>query len=147
MLEVPALLFQLPSLLEKVDFLSVGSNDLLQFLFAADRNNAHVGERYDNLSPAFLTLLDTLVRSCDKAGVSLALCGEMAGQPLAAMALIGLGFRNISMSPVSIGPVKAMIRSLDVEQVRECVAPLLTLDDPSARDRLRLFAKEHGVII
>jgi phosphotransferase system enzyme I (PtsP) len=147
MLEVPALLFQLPSLLEKVDFLSVGSNDLLQFLFAADRNNPHVGERYDDLSPAVLTLLDSLVRSCDRAGVPLALCGEMAGQPLAAMALIGLGFRNISMSPVSIGPVKAMIRSLDVEQVRECLPPLLTLHDPSVRDRLHLFAQEHGVVI
>ena len=147
MLEVPALLFQLPALLEKVDFLSVGSNDLLQFLFAADRNNPHVGERYDDLSPAVLTLLDTLVRQCQKAGVPLALCGEMAGRPLAAMALIGLGFSNISMSPVSIGPVKAMIRSLNVEQVREVLPPLLTLHDSSVSDRLRLFAKEHGVII
>jgi phosphotransferase system enzyme I (PtsP) len=140
-------LFQLPALLEKVDFLSVGSNDLLQFLFAADRNNPHVAERYDDLSPAVLTLLDTLVRQCQKAGVPLALCGEMAGRPLAAMALIGLGFSNISMSPVSIGPVKAMIRSLNVEQVREVLPPLLTLHDSSVSDRLRRFAKEHGVII
>ncbi|MCH8138243.1 MAG: phosphoenolpyruvate--protein phosphotransferase [Proteobacteria bacterium] len=147
MLEVPSLLFQLPALLEKVDFLSVGSNDLLQFLFAADRNNPHVGERYDDLSPAVLTLLDILVRQCEKAGVPLALCGEMAGRPLAAMALIGLGFRNISMSPVSIGPVKAMIRSLNVEQVREYLPPLLTLHDHSVRERLNLFAKEHGVTI
>ena len=89
MLEVPSLYFQLSALLQRVDFLSIGSNDLLQFLFASDRGNPLVGERYDTLSPALLNFLRDVIRQCDQAGVPVSICGEMAGAPLEAMVLIG----------------------------------------------------------
>ncbi len=146
-LEVPSLLWRLPALLQRVDFLSVGSNDLFQFLFASDRGNPRIAERYDALSPAVLQLLHSLVKRCEEAKVPLALCGEMAGRPLEAMALIGLGFRSISMSPLSVGPVKTMTRSLTVGPLREYLLPLLELADHSLRDKLRDFAKDHGIVI
>ncbi|MEE8559814.1 MAG: phosphoenolpyruvate--protein phosphotransferase [Alphaproteobacteria bacterium] len=146
-LEVPSLMWQLPALLQKVDFLSVGSNDLFQFLFAIDRGNPRLAERYDALSPAVLQLLRSLVERCEAAGVPLALCGEMAGRPLEAMALIGLGFRNISMSPLSVGPVKTMTRSLTIGPLREYLLSLFELPDHSVRDQLRAFAKDHGIVI
>ena len=113
MIEVPSVLFELDKLLPKVDFVSVGSNDLLQFLHAADRTNARVANRYDALSIAPLRALKELVRATKKYKVPMTLCGEMAGRPIEAMVLIGLGFRSISMAPASIGPVKTMILSLD----------------------------------
>ena len=113
MLEVPGLMWQLKSLLPRVDFLSVGSNDLFQFVFASDRGNPRVADRYDVLSPGLLSLLCSLVIATEEANVPLSLCGEMAGQPIEAMTLIGLGFRCISMPPPRLGAIKAMIRSLD----------------------------------
>ncbi|HUE19642.1 MAG TPA: phosphoenolpyruvate--protein phosphotransferase, partial [Stellaceae bacterium] len=114
MLEVPALLWQLPELLPRVDFISVGTNDLAQFLFAADRGNVRLAERYDPLSPPLVRVLAEIARACRTHHRAVALCGEMAGDPLGAMALIGLGYRNLSMAPSALGPVKAMIRSLDL---------------------------------
>lgn len=99
MLEVPSLAWQLPALLERTDFISVGSNDLLQFLFACDRGNPELADRYDLLSPAVLRFLHDVVEQCNRAGVEISLCGEMAGRPLEAMALIGIGFRRMSMPP------------------------------------------------
>jgi phosphotransferase system enzyme I (PtsP) len=145
MLEVPSLLFQLPALLERVDFVSVGSNDLCQFVFAADRGNPRLSNRYDMLSPPVLSLLRDVVVHCDKAGVELSLCGEMAADPLDAMALIGIGFRSISVQPNAVGPIKAMIRSLDVEPLGQYVETLYDLSQHSLRGNLRAFAKDHGV--
>ena len=99
MLEVPAMVWQLPALLPTVDFLSVGSNDLIQFFFAVDRSSPRVADRYDRLSPAALSILRSIVLHSDAFGVPVSLCGEMAGSPLEAMALIGIGFRSISMRP------------------------------------------------
>lgn len=147
MLEVPALLFQLPALLQRVDFVSVGSNDLLQFLFASDRGNPRIAERYDVLAPAVLTLLRGLAAKCQAAGVPLTLCGEMGGRPLEAMALIGLGIRRFSMAPVALGPVKAMILSLDAGALAEYMAGLDETAAHSLRPKLRFFAKDHGVVI
>ena len=147
MLEVPALIWQLEGLCRQVDFISVGSNDLMQFLFAKDRGNARLAERYDVLAPAALTCLAHIVRIADGAGVSLSLCGEMAGSPIEAMALIGLGFRNLSMSPSAIGPVKAMVRSLDVGPLRQYLADATGLTNHSLREKLREFARDHGVSI
>ncbi|AWK86211.1 phosphoenolpyruvate--protein phosphotransferase [Azospirillum thermophilum] len=147
MLEVPSLLWQLPSLLPRIDFLSVGSNDLTQYLFAADRGNPRTATRYDPLSPAMLCVLRRLVDACAHAKVPLSICGEMAGRPLDAMALIGVGFRTLSMSPPSVGPVKTMLRSLDVAALREYMAGLFNVGDHSVRDKLRSFAKDHGVQI
>jgi phosphotransferase system enzyme I (PtsP) len=146
MLEVPALIFQLPSLLKRVDFLSVGSNDLFQFLFASDRANPHLADRYDPLSPAVLSSMRTVVDACRAADVPLSLCGEMAGWPLDAMALVGLGFRNLSIAPSAVGPVKAMIRSLHVAPLRVYIDSLLDHPGHSVRENLRAFAMDHGVI-
>jgi phosphotransferase system, enzyme I, PtsP len=147
MLEVPGLMWQLDALLTVVDFLSVGSNDLFQFLFATDRGNPRVADRYDVLSPGLLSLLRSLVERCEHAGVSLSLCGEMAGRPIEAMALIGMGFRSISMPPATIGAVKSMVRSLSVEPLRAYLETLYNLPDRSLREKLRAFSRDHGVVI
>ena len=145
MFEVPALLWELPQLLPRIDFLSVGTNDLVQFLYAADRGNPRLAERYDPLSLPVLELLAEVARGCAGASVPLALCGEMAGQPLDAMALLGIGFRTLSMAPGSIGPVKAMIRSLDLAPLEALLATLATLPPRALRGKLRDFARDHGI--
>src|SRR5262249_19250123 len=119
MLEVPALMFMLQQILRAADFVSIGSNDLLQFVFATDRTNARVARRYDSLHPAGLPLIRQIVHSAAEAGGGgeLSLCGEMAGKPLDAMALVGLGLRTLSMQPANIGPIKMMIRSLDTREI------------------------------
>lgn len=147
MIEVPALLFQIKALLARVDFLSVGSNDLLQFLYAADRGNPRISSRYDALSPGALRMLAALAEACADANIPLSLCGEMAGTPLEAMALVAVGFRSLSMSPLSVPPVKQMILSLDTRDVRRYVLSSLDLPDHSLRDKLRAFARDHGVTI
>ena len=147
MIEVPALLWQLDRLLSLADFASVGSNDLLQFLFAADRGNTRVAGRFDALNPAVLKALKLIVVTAKKHDVPLNLCGEMAGRPLEAMALIGLGFRSISMAPASVGPVKAMILSLDAGNLAQRLDELLESKDTSLREELKRFAGEQGVQI
>lgn len=114
MLEVPSLLFDLDRLFAAVDFISIGTNDLMQFTFAVDRDNALVSNRFDPLHPSFMRALAAVARRAIETGVPVSICGEMAGRPLEAMALLGLGFRSFSMSPSNIGPVKALIRALDV---------------------------------
>ena len=145
MIEVPGLLFELDALMKKVDFVSVGSNDLLQFMFAADRTNARVGSRYDSLSPAPLRALKSLVEAAKKHNVPLTLCGEMAGRPIEALTLIALGFRSLSMAPASIGPVKTMILSLDANKAAKVVDELLKNDSTNIRAELDSFAKLEGV--
>ncbi|MEQ8283620.1 MAG: phosphoenolpyruvate--protein phosphotransferase [Parvibaculum sp.] len=147
MLEVPSLAWQLDTLLPLVDFVSVGSNDLLQFLFASDRGNARVAGRYDFLSPAVLSFLKHIVAKCHRHETPLTLCGEMSGKPLEAMALLGLGFRRISMSPAAVGPVKMMVRSLDTGKLEAFMDGLLDLPDRSVRERLAGFAEAHGVLV
>ncbi|MGZ5862644.1 MAG: phosphoenolpyruvate--protein phosphotransferase [Methyloceanibacter sp.] len=147
MIEVPALLWQLDRLLPLADFASVGSNDLLQFLFAADRGNSRVADRFDSLNPAALKALRVIVEGAERHAVPLTLCGEMAGRPLEAMAVLGLGFRAISMAPASVGPVKAMILSLDVGALRIWLDELLDSKATSLREELRQFATEKGVQI
>lgn len=144
MLEVPALAMQLDNLLPRVDFLSIGSNDLVQFLFASDRGNPRIEGRYDTLSPAVLTFLRDIVGACDDGAVDLTICGEMAGDPVAAMALVGIGFRRLSMSPANVGPVKAMIRSVSADGVADYLDGLLRAPHPSIRTHLRGFARDHG---
>jgi phosphotransferase system enzyme I (PtsP) len=147
MIEVPALLWQLDRVLPLADFASVGSNDLMQFLFAADRGNMRVAERFDSLNPAALKAFRVIVEAARKHEVPLTLCGEMAGRPIEAMALIGLGFRSISMSPASVGPVKAMILSLDAAALRERLDEWLETKSTSVREELKAFAAEKGVQI
>jgi phosphotransferase system enzyme I (PtsP) len=147
MIEVPCLLFELDELMKKVDFISVGSNDLMQFLFAADRTNARVGSRYDSLSPAPLKALKTLAKAAAKHRVPLNLCGEMAGRPVEAMALVALGFRSLSMAPASIGPVKAMILALHAGRAENFLDELLKKGVHDIRAELGAFAKAEGIEI
>jgi phosphotransferase system enzyme I (PtsP) len=147
MFEVPALAWQLDSLLPHVDFISVGTNDLLQFLYAADRGNSRVAGRYDSLSPALLRLLHFVVNKVRPAGVDIAVCGEMAGRPVEALALLAIGVRSLSMSPGAIGPVKAMIRSLDLNEAVGFMTSALAQPDRPMRETLRLFAADHAIEI
>ncbi len=147
MVEVPSLLFQLDELLERVDFLSVGSNDLMQFLYAADRGNARVYERFDPLSTPVLRALKDIVDKGKKHGKPVALCGELASQPIGALALAILGYRSLSLSPSAIGPVKALLIELDCGKGEQEILPLL--DQPvgsvSIRHKLESFAAAEGL--
>jgi phosphotransferase system enzyme I (PtsP) len=147
MIEVPSLLYELDALLPRVDFVSVGSNDLLQYFFAADRNNTRVSGRYDSLSAAPLRALGAIATAAKHHRRPLSLCGEMAGRPLEAMALIGLGYRSISMAPASIGPVKSMILSLDAAALQSWLEEALRSGEGSLRAQLKRYAEEHGVEI
>lgn len=147
MLEVPALMFMLPQILRSADFVSIGSNDLLQFMFAVDRTNPRVSKRYDALNPASLTIIRQIVRSAAEANGEVSLCGEMAGRPLEAMALIGAGIRTLSMAPTNIGPVKMMIRSMNCREVAQFIDGLCGRTDHSLRTRLAAFAAERGVVL
>ncbi|HEY2007489.1 MAG TPA: phosphoenolpyruvate--protein phosphotransferase [Rhizomicrobium sp.] len=147
MLEVPALAFMLPQLMRSADFVSIGSNDLLSLAFAVDRTNPRVAKRYDNLNPASLTLIRLIVNSAAENSGDLSLCGEMAGRPLDAMALLGLGIRTLSMQPGQIGPIKMMIRSLHLGEMAAFVDRLCGRTDHSLRTRLSAFAAERGIVL
>ncbi|HVZ05907.1 phosphoenolpyruvate--protein phosphotransferase [Hyphomicrobium sp.] len=147
MFEVPALLFDLDAFLTRVDFVSIGSNDLMQFLFAADRTNARVASRFDVLTPAPLRALRSLIKAAKKHKVPVTLCGEMAGNPLEAMTLIALGLRSLSMAPASIGPIKTMILSLNAEKATECVEDLLKEGAKDVRISLLEFAEKENVAL
>ncbi|MFN3675080.1 MAG: phosphoenolpyruvate--protein phosphotransferase [Sphingomonas pseudosanguinis] len=145
MLEVPALAEQLDLILPNVDFLSIGTNDLTQFLFAADRANPKLAERYDWLSPSILRFLRRVVEPARAAGVRVGVCGEMGGRPLEAMALIGLGLDRLSITPAAVGPVKAMIRSLDRAAITEEMTRLLAHPVRDMRGALGAWAATNGV--
>ena len=147
MLEVPALAEALDMLLPRVDFLSIGTNDLTQFLFAADRADPRLAERYDWLSPAILRFLRRVTVQARAASVPVRVCGEMGGRPLEAMALIGLGIEDFSITPAAVGPIKAMVRSLDVAKVRTRVEQLLEKPPANMRKALSDWARRHGVAI
>ena len=114
MLEVPALLWQLPALMKEVDFISVGSNDLMQFLFAADRGTPNLANRYDLISPPVLDLLESIVRHAAEEDVWVSFCGEASGRPLEALVLAALGFHSLSMSPSALPRVKSSLRRVDL---------------------------------
>ena len=147
MVEVPALLYQMDELLKRVDFVSVGSNDLFQFLFAVDRGNSRVTDRFDTLSAPILRALRDIATKATAAGKSVSLCGEMASQPLGALALIALGYRSLSLSATAHGPVKALILDLDAKKAEAMITPLL--DAPagsvSIRSKLMEFAEAEGL--
>ncbi len=147
MLEVPSLLFQLDELLDRVDFLSVGSNDLMQFLYAADRGNTRVSTRFDPLTTPVLRVLKDIADKAARHGKPVALCGELASQPIGALALAILGYRSLSLSPSSVGPVKAMLLDLDCAKGAEALLPALErpVGSVSIRDTLEAFAASEGL--
>ncbi len=145
MLEVPALAEQLDLLLPAVDFLSIGTNDLTQFLFAADRANPKLAERYDWLSSSILRFLRRVAAAAREQGVPVAVCGEMGGRPLEALALIGIGIDRLSITPAAVGPVKAMIRSLDRAAVTAALDTLLEKPPRDMRGALEGWAAANGI--
>ena len=147
MLEVPALADALDVLLPRVDFLSIGTNDLTQFLFAADRANPRLADRYDWLSPSVLRFLRRIVRACAAADVPVTVCGEMGGRPLEALALLALGVERLSITPAAVLPVKAMVRSASLAALRVDMARWLDAPGSDVRHLLRCAADAQGVAL
>jgi phosphotransferase system enzyme I (PtsP) len=147
MVEVPSLLYQLDELLEHVDFLSVGSNDLVQFLYAVDRGNPRVSTRFDPLSAPVLRALKDIAEKSRQYGKPATVCGELASQPIGALALTALGYRSLSLTPSAVGPVKAMLLDLDAGKATEFLYPLI--EKPMAavpiRAHLEKFAADGGL--
>jgi phosphotransferase system enzyme I (PtsP) len=149
MLEVPSLLYQLDELLERVDFLSVGSNDLVQFFYAADRGNSRVADRFDAISAPVLRALKAIVDKGRAYAKPVTLCGELASKPIGALALVAIGYRGLSLSPSAVGPVKAMLLDLDARKAAALIEPLIQSPAGSlqVRERLKTFASEQGLQI
>ncbi len=147
MIEAPSLIWHLDALLPMTDFVSVGTNDLLQYLFAADRGNARVSDRYDPLSPPALRVLKTICDACAETGTPVSVCGELAGRPLEAFALIALGFERLSVPPAGVGPVKRMILSADREAARRSMAGFLKGTSGSVRNEIETLARKLNVAL
>jgi phosphotransferase system enzyme I (PtsP) len=145
MLEVPALAECLDLLLPRLDFLSIGTNDLTQFLFAADRAHPKLAERYDWLSPAILRFLRRVSIPAREHGIPVTVCGEMGGRTLEAMALLGLGIDRLSITPIAVGPIKAMVRSLDLAKLRVEMDGWLVRPPVNLRKTLLDWANAHAV--
>ena len=146
MLEIPSLYFYLKNNIQVFDFISIGTNDLKQFFFASDRGNRALTKRYDSLSPAFLTFLKQIQELCQKADIPSSICGEMAGNPLEALTLIGLGFRSLSMNPLGLLKVKSALRNLNVEDFSIFLERLLNTEDTSLRPILIAYLRDHKVL-
>ncbi|MDO4184030.1 MAG: phosphoenolpyruvate--protein phosphotransferase [Rhodospirillales bacterium] len=147
MIEVPSVLFQLDEILPEADFVSVGTNDLAQFIFACDRGNPKLLDRYDVLSAPFLSVMKTIVDKAKQYGVYCSVCGEMASNPIEALALIGLGYRNLSSNGASFGRIKGMIRSINCAEVADYMQNLLKSPRASVRSQLISYANDHGIEI
>jgi phosphotransferase system enzyme I (PtsP) len=147
MFEVPALFWQLDALLREVDFVSIGSNDLIQFLFACDHGHPFLVDRYDVLSPAALAFLRGLATRCEAAGVRLSVCGEMASRPLEAMALVAVGLRHLSVAPSELLAVKATLRSVHLGRCARFLARMLRSPRRSLRRDLEAYARDHGIAL
>jgi phosphotransferase system enzyme I (PtsP) len=145
MIEVPALIEVLDTLLPMTDFVSVGTNDLTQFLFAADRANPRLADRYDWLSPAILRVLRRIVREADAACVPVTVCGEMGGRPLEALALMALGVRKLSITPAGVGPIKAMVRTADLSALKGLMTGWLDSPGVNVRHELQAAAEAQDI--
>lgn len=149
MLEVPALMWQLPGLLKEADFISIGTNDLMQFMFAADRGTPSLHDRYDLLSQPVLDLLDQVVTAARPTGVTVSVCGEAASRPIEAMTLAALGITSLSMPASAILPVKAVLAEVDLTAFRPVLASIRRggMSAGSLRDPIVSWAREHGLSV
>ncbi len=145
MLEVPALAEVLDLLLPKLSFLSIGTNDLTQFLFAADRANPKIAQRYDWLSPSILRFLRRVAQTTAGSGVDVAVCGEMGGRRLEALALLGIGFRRLSITPAAVGPIKELVRKVDLAELGEAMTGWLNRPETDIREQLSAWATERDI--
>ena len=147
MLEVPAMAEQLDLLAPKISFLSIGTNDLTQFLFAADRSNPKLAERYDWLSPAILRFIRRVVRSLDGFNIDISVCGEMGGRRLEALALLGLGVRRLSITPASVGPIKEIIGRVDLREIAAAMEGWLAAPPENLRATMAQWASERDILV
>ncbi len=147
MLETPSLAWSINAVCDHADFVSVGANDLMQFFFAADRDNTRVAERYDALHPAALSILKFVVDGCRRNNTPVAVCGEIAGRPLEAITLIALGYDSLSMPVTGIGPVKRAVLALDREKLSRLIEPHFNIDSRKStlRDIVREYCMEDGI--
>ena len=147
MLETPSLAWQINAVCDYADFVSVGANDLMQFFFAADRDNARVSDRYDPLHPAAVSIMKFVADGCARNGKDVSVCGEIAGRPLEAITLVALGYTTLSMPVTGIGPVKSALLKLDAAKLRAKLAPLITVESrlSSLRDVVSEFCMEEGI--
>jgi phosphotransferase system enzyme I (PtsP) len=142
---VPSLAETLDLLLPRLSFVSIGTNDLTQFLFAADRANPMLAERYDWVSPAILRFLRRVVQTCVGHPVKLGVCGEMGGRRLEALALLGLGIRRLSITPAAVGPIKELVRKIDTREIGEAMTGWLASPPPDMRAELVNWAEARGI--
>jgi phosphotransferase system enzyme I (PtsP) len=147
MLEVPALAETLDMIAPRLSFLSIGTNDLTQFLFAADRSNPKLAERYDWLSISIMRFLRRVQASLVGHSVDVTVCGEMGGRRLEALALMGIGIRRLSITPASVGPIKELVRKVDLAEISEAMAGWLSAPPPSLREVLTGWAEARGIEI
>jgi phosphotransferase system enzyme I (PtsP) len=149
MIEVPSLLFELDQIMPEADFVSIGSNDLIMFLTAADRANPRVAKSYDPIAAPRLRALKLIVDAARRYEVPLTMCGELAGRPVEALALMAIGMTRLSMSPPSVGPIKEMILSVELGPVREAVAGALEAgaDSPAIRDLLGELVERQKLVL
>jgi phosphotransferase system enzyme I (PtsP) len=145
MLEVPALAEQLDVLAPKLSFLSIGTNDLTQFLFAADRSNPKLAARYDWLSPSILRFIRRVLGSLDGSTIDVTVCGEMGGRQLEALALIGAGIRRLSITPAAVGPIKELVRRIDLAEITAAMDGWLASPPANLRAELEQWACAHGI--
>jgi phosphotransferase system enzyme I (PtsP) len=145
MLYVPALAECLDVLAPRLSFLSIGTNDLTQFLFAADRSHPKLAERYDWLSPAILRFLARVLKSVAGYPIDVTVCGEMGGRRLEALALIGLGMRRLSITPAAVGPIKELVRKIDIEDITGAMQGWLSTPPPDMRAALTAWAQERDI--
>jgi phosphotransferase system enzyme I (PtsP) len=145
MLEVPALVEVLEQMTQRLSFLSVGTNDLTQFLFAADRANPKLAARYDWLSPAILRFLSRIIKGVEGSGVDVGVCGEMGGLRLEALALLGIGYRRLSITPAAIGPIKELICQVDLEEITAAMDGWLAQPPANMREAVKQWASERGI--
>ncbi|GMM93459.1 phosphoenolpyruvate--protein phosphotransferase [Qipengyuania sp. MTN3-11] len=145
MLEVPALAEVLELIAPRLSFLSIGTNDLTQFLFAADRANPKLAERYDWLSPAILRFLDRVMKNAIGHPIDIGVCGEMGGRRLEALALMGIGYRRLSITPASVGPIKELVRKVDLAEISAAMQRWLASPPPDLRAALEQWAAEREI--
>ena len=146
MIEVPSMLFLLPHLASRIDFVSVGSNDLTQYLLAVDRNNPHVASLYDSLHPSILQALAMIVTECRRLGLEASVCGEMAGEAMGALVLTGLGYQTFSMNGRSVARIKYLLRQISLDEAHTLTQRLLAARSASeVRHWIAIFMEERGL--
>jgi phosphotransferase system enzyme I (PtsP) len=146
MLEVPAVIYQLPQLASKVDFFSVGSNDLTQYLLAVDRNNPRVAGLYDSYHPAVLSALKTIIDQSIELNVPVTVCGELAGEPGGAILLMAMGYRKLSMNSHNLLKVKWVVRSISLSEAKQLLENVLELENPQeVKQQVNLYLESIGL--